>query len=366
MKYMVLNDHAIPKGGADKVAIEQYEFLKEKYGSQSVDMVTIEELCGGEYDFTIRNSLRNIFNFHAFYRLRQLVNDKKPKIVLLHSWTKQLSPAVLLALKGVRTLVVCHDYFLSCPNGGRYHYQDRQQCQLAGGSFACAVKNCDKKNYLLKIYRLIRYAVQNRIFRWLDPELYVLNDIQNGLLSEKYRTQTVRNTIPVLTIQNEIGQDVVFLGRCDPEKGIDTIFKCDIPREFGLRLYGPSREEVPEKFRDVAYGWTSAAIIQQQAKYFRVCIFPSLWLEVDPLVPWEMIALGVPVVASTDNVFGKYLLTAAPELAYSNVNELNAILQNFRSDDYLFKIRAKLASLLADERSKRASIQERFYLEIAN
>jgi glycosyltransferase involved in cell wall biosynthesis len=227
-------------------------------------------------------------------------------------------------------------------------------------------KNCDKRNYLLKIYRLIRYAVQNRIFRWLDPELYVLNDIQNGLLFGRYRTQTVRNTIPVLTVQSEIGQDVVFLGRCDPEKGIDTILQCEIPSEFGLRLYGPSSEEVPEKFRDVAYGWSSTVSIQQQAKHFRVCIFPSLWLEVDPLVPWEMIALGVPVVASTENVFGQYLLTTAPELAYANMDQLNAILQNFRSDDYLLEIRAKMASLLADERSKRTAIQERFYLEIAN
>ena len=76
MNYMVLNDHAIPRGGADKVAIEQYEFLKEKYRSQSGDMITIDKLCGSEYKFTARNSIRDSFIFEPVYRLRLIVYKK--------------------------------------------------------------------------------------------------------------------------------------------------------------------------------------------------------------------------------------------------------------------------------------------------
>ena len=67
---MMSNDHAIPMRGADKVPTEQYRFLKEMCRSQPVDMITIDNLCGSEYKFSAKNSIKVIFNLEVRYLLR--------------------------------------------------------------------------------------------------------------------------------------------------------------------------------------------------------------------------------------------------------------------------------------------------------
>ncbi len=363
-KILIVNDHLTAKGGADKVALWQFKEIASRAGESNVKYFSINDINHGEYDFTPANILNNLFNLRVFFRLRHILKDFKPDEVIVHSWTKQISSIIFLALRSTNVSVICHDYFLSCPNGGLYNFQKNTICNLRGGGASCLITQCDKENYGFKIYRIIRFWIQSILIHFCKPRLYTLNQIQSRLLTSFADKKEYKNAIDAVVVNDELGTDVVFVGRPDPEKGLSDLLHLKSKTLLNVVLYGPAPHEVPVKLASCARGWVDSGTLARQSLNFRVCIFPSVWYEADPLVPWEMMSRGVPVVSRSQNVFGQWLKNHCPDLVYDNPHELELIVERFSADDYAKDMSKRVLVLAEAERQSRLADIELFFNDV--
>ena len=76
----------------------------------------------------------------------------------LHQWTRALSPSVFKPLLacGLPLAVTAHDYFLACPNGVYYRFEQQKPCALKPLSLGCLTARCDPKSFAHKTIRVAR------------------------------------------------------------------------------------------------------------------------------------------------------------------------------------------------------------------
>jgi len=350
-KILVLNDNRSPAGGADHVAlIHVAEFRRNGLDARyfSAGQGAVES-----YPIAPRYFARNLFNIGAYREIRRELHDFDPDVVFIHSWTKQLSASVLLACRGRDVRIVAHDYFLMCPNGGQYNYRRREKCELRGGTLGCLAVNCDKRSYVEKLFRFLRFHIQNAIVRTVRPRVYCLNEIQWNGLSGSHRLSKFRN--PVMTgdaVTGDFGK-YAYVGRSDPEKGIGIFAADELRSTKPILFVGPEHVALNSHLQGEFLGWLDRDAIQALMPSIRAVIFPSIWHEVDPLTPWEFMGRGVPVVASIENVFGQSLANEIPELVYRTPSELTQALARLDDDTYHASMRTRCLALARSEQQHR-------------
>lgn len=104
---------------------------------------------------------------------------------------------------------------------------------------------------------------------------------------------------------------LVFIGRCDPVKGVDVLIDAigRIPKGLPIEisLFGPywqsdyghrltKRIEGDRRFH--APQLIEPHQIVATLSGYDACVVPSLWLETGPLVVWEAFAAGIPIIGS--------------------------------------------------------------------
>ena len=309
LKILILNDYRTATGGADRMALAMADELTA-LGHNTIFWAP-QDVVGLSYSKSPRFIMQNFFNFRIFYTLRKLIQNEAPEIIVVHSWTKQLSISCIWATQNIPTYIVTHDYFLTCPNGGQFNYSTRMLCPLNGGSFQCLTTNCDKNNYRTKLYRTVRFYLQSWILQHIKPNVVCLNRTQMKMFAKhKLNCQYVPNSLRYLTgvVQGSCGDEILYVGRPDPEKGLDRVLDASIGSKLKFSIVGPDHDTSGLAGPNVTFlGWKSGPEIEEQFHKARLLVFPSRWLEVDPLVPLEACANGVPVYCSSDNVFADTL-----------------------------------------------------------
>jgi glycosyltransferase involved in cell wall biosynthesis len=352
MKILIINDHGIPQGGADRIAIEMAKSY-EKCG-HNVEFFSIEEV-GQNYENSWRNVLKNLFNFQVLYKLRSVINKFKPDLIFLHSWTKQLSASCILGCKGQNLYIVAHDYFLACPNGGQFNYKHKQLCRLKGGSLSCHISNCDKQSYVNKIYRLMRFNLQRLILMLSKPKIICLNELQIEMLSERGMSCLLRpNEVNYIGVKSSkcVGDKILYVGRSDPEKGLSILFNLAKNVNLNFELIGVKPSECDLELKNIAaLGWKNPNEVLSHYATARLLLFPSKWLEVDPLVPLEACSRGIPVYCNHQNVFSKTLIKyGLDEFVFANENELLRNIEKIYSISALSDVRNKFQKIYQNEK----------------
>ena len=203
---VLVYDQAFISGGAAKVAIQSAVALKNRgyrvvffAGLDPIEKQlsdnNIEVICvGGEHIANTKNPktmLRGIWNGIAKKKLEDLLSSLDPKttVVHIHGWTKSLSSSVFSACtrKGFKTFVTLHEYFTVCPNGGIFDYQKGEICDKKPGSFRCAVCNCDKRNYIQKIYRDVRQLFQTHQLKKLQPNVIYITEFSRYIIEKNLK-----------------------------------------------------------------------------------------------------------------------------------------------------------------------------------
>jgi glycosyltransferase involved in cell wall biosynthesis len=380
-KILIINDRSTIKGGADAVALMQANEFK-KCGSSVILFTTHPNLVPPynidsinsilpQYEMTFINFIRNLFWVKAYVKLKRLVKKNKPDLVIVHSWTKQLSSSIFFALRKNPPFLVAHDYFLICPNGGLYNYHAKQKCSLKGGSLNCLLTQCDKANYSHKIFRWLRFWLQSLGVAISHPKIIALNELQVLLIGKANIAGIAKNKIEEpfehLINANVEKKYVTYIGRGDPEKGVDIFSHKDFFSKLPLMLIGPEKGIIKSNtVKIIDCGWVEESDMNSLLGESLVGIFPSLWHEVDPLVPWKFLARGVPVVSSIDNVFGQYLKNYLPELVYENVYELNKILERVIDKLFYDEVRRRSLEFYRNELILRANMWKRVWHESIN
>jgi glycosyltransferase involved in cell wall biosynthesis len=375
MKILILNDNSTPKGGADKVAVEHFHkftMLKHKTLFFSCGhKVFLKSICIPNYKQHFINFYKNLFYLHAFCKLFLVIKKFKPSVIFIHSWTKLLSPSIFLVTRifSVDLRILVHDYFLFCPNGGLYNYKLNKQCNLEGGSFSCLLSNCDKKSYPIKIFRFIRFKIQQLLLFGVNLTLYCLNDYQKDLaLRHKKKYWTIfsyKNLIepPNFLIAHAVRKSILFIGRPDPEKGLNILNKVKIIPEYHLHFIGFTENNFASNNEAKFFGWIDdgGAKFDEIVSDAYIGIFPSLWKEADGLSPWRIMANGKPVITLSGNIFGEFLNKHIPELVFESSDDLNSLLIRLLDPAFYSQMQNRVISLYLQEYNSRLAINRDFY-----
>ena len=330
MTIVIAIDHASVTGGQAKVALESALGLKRAGFSPIVFAATapvdprlaaegVETICLDQPDLLgaankLAAAVQGTWNSLAERKLGELLArlPKDRTIVHVHGWAKALSASIArpIARSGLPAVYTMHEYFMFCPNGGFYNFQQNHVCTLEPLSTACWATHCDSRNYPFKLWRSLRHVVMQHIARL--PQIFgdfiLISDFQRSIVEHRLpsgaKVHNVSNPIDCEKLGRKpapASGDFLFVGRISPEKGV-TLF-AEAARKAGVTAVfagdGPALESLQTRFPEAKFlGWQSPAEVKALMRAARVLAFPSLWYEGQPLTVQEAKAMGTPVIVS--------------------------------------------------------------------
>ena len=107
----------------------------------------------------------------------------------------------ILFKKKFKVVLTLHDYFTACPNGGYFNYKENKHCYIKPLTWKCVKCNCDSRNYIYKLYRIVRTFVQNKIVK-LNKKIE--NVISISDFSEEKLVKNFNNKVNIKRIYNPI------------------------------------------------------------------------------------------------------------------------------------------------------------------
>lgn len=362
---VVINDFNYVQGGASKVAIDTARLLKDEninvYFFSAVSKKD-EEINGINYISTnqkealkekniIKGMINGIYNFKARNELKKLLKtlNREDTVIHIHGWTKALSSSIFdIAFKmNFKVVVTLHDYFTACPNGGYFNYKRNEICKFKPLSWKCIKCNCDSRNYLFKIYRILRQFVQNKIVKLPSKLQYAIGisdlsiDVLKSTLNQNIRIEKIYNPIEFDEKEDKIdwknNDYYLYVGRISKEKGVDIF--CSAITELNLKGIvvgdGSEKETLLKKYPNIEFtGWKNKEEVKKYMKGARALIFPSRWYETAGLTILEGKAIGLPVLVS-ETCAGKEFVSIKDTFKCDNLKELeNKILSlDLRNED---------------------------------
>lgn len=255
----------------------------------------------------------------------------------MHGWTKALSCSIFdIAFKmKFKVVVTLHDYFTACPNGGYFNYKKNEICRLRPLSKKCIKCNCDSRNYIFKIYRLIRQFVQNKIVKLNEKLENVITiskfseNILKKTLNSKTQITRIYNPIDVMNIElkNDITKNKYFLyvGRVSKEKGVDLFCKAitDLNYEGIVVGDGDEKEKLEKKYSNINFtGWKNKSEVKKYMEKSKCLVFPSKWYETAGLTVIEAQALGIPAIVSKNCAASEFIEEGKNGFLFENFEQL--------------------------------------------
>lgn len=376
-RVIVVSNSCAVGGGASKVAIKTAEILSSQTECEvcffcGLSTPEAEKLLEshGVHVLSMRNlpyqnragkllpALSGLYDFAAARVLCNLIEEGDPSTTLVHfhSWLHALSPSPFFAAAscGVRVCVTAHDYFSICPNGGLFDYNRLEKCDRKTLGARCLLCNCDKRSYIQKLYRCLRYMIQTRGLKVSRASLFAISEISELLLREHDVPGGVRGMLrnPIsaaeaATVPCNIDRDSFYLyvGRVDPEKGVALL--CEAARLAKSKLVvigdGSLMAQLRSEYPEVRFeGWKEFNEIVGYYKSARAIVIPSLWYEGSPLVVLEAKALDAgPFIVPTECGASEGIQDGVDGIVFESgrVDSLAAALRTLKDDAVLKRMR---------------------------
>ena len=368
---IVVNDFDYVQGGASKVAIQTANMLAQKkngfdvyffsavHDKKSILDENVIKICTNQIEAMknknrVQGFINGIYNVKAKKKLKKLLNtlNKEETIIHVHGWTKALSSSIFdIAFKmNFKVVLTMHDYFTACPNGGYFDYKEKKICKRKPLSWKCIKCNCDSRNYLFKIYRIIRQFVQNKIVK-LNDRLTDVISISD--FSEKILKDTLNKNIRIHRVYNPIDLDskpkqvdytenkyFLYVGRISKEKGVDIFCKAiTMAKKEGIVVGdGSELKNLKKQYPNIEFvGWKNSEEVKKYMQEARALVIPSRWYEAAPLTPLEAMQYGIPIITSDCNATVDYINENNGVIFSIEKDNLKDALLNF-SDKYKPKI----------------------------
>lgn len=363
---VIVYDQAYVSGGAAKIAINTAILLKKRgyrviYFSalgpteKTLTENGVEVICiGGKHIGKTKNPialLQGIWNRYAQSSLDAVLKtlDKDETVVHIHGWTKCLSASIFAACNQnhIKTYITLHEYFSICPNGGVFDYKSNKICTLKPCGLRCYLHNCDKQNYLYKVYRDVRQMFTNRMLYKLRPNVIYISEFSKKILEEHIQFQKksflienfveIQDTIKVNAAQNT---DYLFIGRVSKEKGPDLF--CKAIEETGVQGViigdGPELTKLMENYPNITFtGWLSPNEMEPYIQNARCLVVSSEWYETMGLTIIEMQAKGVPCIVPIQCAGSEYIKDQKSGILYQigDLESLKSAIEKTKSGQYL-------------------------------
>ncbi len=324
-RVVIISDFSTVRGGASQLAVSQAALLSARgvlvtffSGDATHDLPkgVSQVAVGGQRLLEggrVSAALAGLWNRASSTLLADWIaqNDTAATIYHLHGYHQTLSPSVLAPLRRVRSRSVmhAHDYFLACPNGAFFDFRSGQTCERAPLSSACVMRNCDKRNYGHKLWRVARQTVQNTARRQLAPEVttILLHDAMQARLFARRSPGGIR-VIPnpaqaflASPVAAERNSDLIYVGDIHSYKGV-RLLAC-AGRQAGVQIRfvgdGQDKEALARDYPEHRFdGWQDRAGLCRIMADARILVAPTLGPEPYGLAPAEALMSGIPVLIS--------------------------------------------------------------------
>jgi glycosyltransferase involved in cell wall biosynthesis len=355
MRILMCHNFYAQEGGENTVFRQAAEILRAH--GETTRHYTRESTTIERADYAVNASIV----FHGFYsprtarELNAIINEFKPDVALVQNVFPLLSPAVYTTLcaRGVPIAQLVFNYRFLCVNAQLY--VNRQVCErcITGNFIHALYYRCLHHSVILSAW----YAsilgwhrrigtFQRAIQRYIVPHPFVARKlVEGGFPSEQMRVNPNPFVLPPPAWTESPEPYIAYVGRVIPEKGILTLVQAleRVPPPLKLSIIGDG-EDLPKIKAYLAMRPSLAARVQLHGQLWgdanrailagaQAFVLPSEWHDVSPLLLYNALALGKPVIASH--------LGSQPEIVTDGVDGL--IFQAGDIPDLASKI-AQLAS----------------------
>jgi glycosyltransferase involved in cell wall biosynthesis len=369
VQLLVINDASTVRGGATKVAMRCIQAatdagidctalvgddgsgIRSAFPAVHVEALNESPLRDG---IGLGDVVSRNFNRRAYRRLAALLGSApSDTVVHVHGWSQILSPSIFhaLARSEARILVTTHDFFLTCPNGGYVNYRKGEICNTRPLSLSCLATDCDKRNYLHKLWRFARAVTQLHAGGefWRRVGVILVHENMERYLA----TGLLRNFITLRTPAEPLCRDgrveswkrerILFLGRMTWEKGVHTLAEAlNLTRTPATLIgRGPLLDEIRKALPHCwVAGWLEDSEVARIAGETRYLIMPSRMPEPYGLVTAEALMCGIPVIVSSNALIAEEVERNDAGLVFEsgNARALAEKMAMMRNDDLVRRL----------------------------
>ncbi len=332
MKVLLVNKFHYKKGGSETYYFTLAEALRRR--GHEVIFFAMEDKeknipCEQEKYFvsnaSVNGSLKSKINMvmhiayskEAYTKMKKLLIDECPDLVILNLVHKQITLSIIDAIKEYDKKLpifwTMHDLIAVCPSYTMLDGNNEVCEKCLGGDFKYCVKNKCIKNSTLMSY-LSKYEADyirkknwyNQIDLYICPSDFYREKLQrSGFTSSKIIT--LRNPLPLDTTYELCSDNkgyLLYFGRLVKEKGVKTLI--DASEKSGCKLIilgtGPLEDELKNYSKDMNnvefIGFQTGKNLEEYIKNSKCVVLPSEWYENGPYSAMEAMALGKPLIVS--------------------------------------------------------------------
>ncbi len=340
MRILMVNKYFFIKGGAERYFFELsnllinqgHEVLPFAMKHERNELSEYSRFFVDAIDYTSEGSIHNILrSFSTFLRMvwfkqaqkriEALILETKPDIAHLHMIDHQISPSILPILKkyNIPVIQTVHQYKLICPNYRLYNMRTHQICEKCIGSHAFhpVIERCHMDSVLAgamigaesQIHRCMNvYKKYVDIFH--VPSHFMGEKLKEGGIPEEkihhlFYTLDFNKYIPSYRNKSYF----LYYGRLAREKGVMCLLKAireihnknieyyivgEGPEKTTLESYVHENELHQVRF----LGYKSGDALKDIIDNCMGVIIPSEWYDNSPLVIYESMTMGKPVIVS--------------------------------------------------------------------
>jgi glycosyltransferase involved in cell wall biosynthesis len=342
MRVLLVTDWNSNAGGAESYIMMLRDSLRAAgdevrlvaCGSMFDDEVLPEERIYGSGRASAQ-ALLQIVNPFAVARVRSVAREFRPDVAFVSHFAYHLSPAMLIGLRGLPTIVSVMDYKCICPIGSKL-LPDGTLCPVRAG-IVCHRNGCVGLAHWLRDqprYALIHNAMA-RVDHVLCPSRWVQAELAAAGVAAEHVPLAVSPPGPTFRRVPAAWPVFLYCGRLSREKGVGLLIRSfarlrsAVP---GVRLRivgdGPERASLERLVKSLKLADTVTFTgriprqhVEDELTDAWALVAPSLWAEPFGLAALEAIVRGVPVIASATGGLAEIVEQDVSGLLFPNGDE---------------------------------------------
>lgn len=275
----------------------------------------------------------DLWNPHSYGVVKSILRKERPDIVHINNF-KGLSLSVFSAAKRLNLPLIftAHDYSLICP-----------RANLLNGSGII----CNNPSELCKLYiKIQKFIVNNKPTFVTAPSQFVIDKLQEAGYFNGVKTMKLPLGIELCDKKAEKDYniiDILYVGGLSRHKGVHVLINAFKKLEYeNVRLHIVGKGKDEDRFTKMAgsdqriifHGFVPDKELMPLYQKANVTVVPSIWYDNSPMVIYESLMNGTPVIGSrTGGILGLieedyngFLFEAG------NVDELKEILETLLGD----------------------------------
>ncbi|MCM1295365.1 MAG: glycosyltransferase family 4 protein [Muribaculaceae bacterium] len=363
MKILLVNKFHYMKGGSERYYFNLAEAFKEK-GHEVIFFAMKDEKnipCAQEKYFVsaaavnggLKAKLNMVFHIayskEAYKKMKALLNDEKPELVIFNLVHKQITLSILDAIReynpNLPVFWTMHDLITVCPSYTMLDGNGNICEKCLGGKFENCKKNkCIRGSSLMSSLSVYE-AKQIKKRGWYDKvTAYICpSEFYKAKLEEAHFTKS-----PVIFMRNPLSVDteyevndsdenyILYFGRLAKEKGVKTLINAakDTGKKLVICGTGPIEEELKKyvcdnKIENIEFkGFAQGEELNGYIKNSRCAALPSEWYENGPYSAMEALALGKPLIVSNNGGLPELVKDGVNGYVYKDYNGLCESIEN--------------------------------------